>query len=320
MLKSAQTITRRYFKQFNMELNPNMSHQTPLERTVIEAWVQRQAAALEAKDATTIGAGLRPDICFVWLATQWTGRNQAQAAIERYLAGCQSVRFHLRRLLVDAAHQTAAAEWVCRYIDQATNACREILGATVLDFDQNGLLSHGRTYLDPVRSGVVSGLKAPWPDEGWLPSQNPGPPPSRAFAEALIHANARAWSSHDLDHLNEVIHDEICICPPWDYQQGRAAVQKGAQIYFANYRDTQVTPRRFIIDPTQPYFGACEQTFACTNPDTGRRGEDHDFAFFEIAGDRLRFWRTYFDTSHSVQTVEKTAGFVQRQHMAGQGS
>jgi hypothetical protein len=128
--------------------------------------------------------------------------------------------------------------------------------------------------------------------------------------EALVRANARAWSSHSLDRLGQVIHDEICVCPPWDYQLGRQNVERGARIYFTHYQDTQVTPTRIVNDPDQPYFGVCEQTFACTNPETGRRGADADFAFFEIAQGKLRYWRTYFDTSQSVQVIEKTAGFL----------
>lgn len=262
-----------------------------------------------------IGAGLHPEIYFEWPACQWQGRDRAQAALEEHLSEWQAVRFHLHRLLIDTAQRAAAVEWICRSAIRGEEDCQEILGGTVLDFAQNGQLRQGRTYLDPNRSRVIADIDAPWPNEGWSPSQEPGPAPTRTEAEQIIRANARAWSSHDLVQLEAVIHDEICICPPWDYQQGRAAVQKGAKIYFANYGDTQVTPRRFIIDPTQPYLGACEQTFACTNPDTGQRGEDSDLAFFEIAQGKLRYWRTYFDTTHSVQTIEKTAGHVQRQRL-----
>jgi hypothetical protein len=112
--------------------------------------------------------------------------------------------------------------------------------------------------------------------------------------------------------LQAAIHDEIVLQPPWDYVVGQAALVAGANVYFANYTDTRVTLHRLILDPTQPHFGVCEQTFACANPDTGRRGEDHDFAFFEIAQGKLRYWRTYFDTTRSVQVVEKTFGFLRQ--------
>jgi limonene-1,2-epoxide hydrolase len=300
---------------------PNTDTTQPklLPRSDLERWVRQHIAALETRDVTAVCQGLHPDVCFVWLATRWTGHDPVQAALEQYLKEWQAVRFHLRRLLIDADQPAAVVEWVCRYIRSNEPGCRQLLGGTVLDFDENGQLHNCRTYLDPNRSGAVSNLDAPWPDEGWRLSSNPGSPPTRAVAEALIWANARAWTHHDPAQLSAIMHDEICVSPPWDYLEGRAAVEKGAEIYFANYRETEVTPHRFIIDPTQPYLGVCEQTFACTNVETGRRGEDFDLAFFEIAQGKLRYWRTYFDTTHSIQTIEQTAGYLQRQGTTGPG-
>jgi hypothetical protein len=280
------------------------------DRINVESRVQRLVSALEARDISTVLAGLSPEGTFIWPNFEWRGRGEWRAALEQYLATWRAVKLSLRHLLIDASHQTAALEWVCRYADGNKEGCQEVLGGTVLQFDEKGLLGYCRTYLDPVRSRSLSSFDAPWPDPGWTPHPNPGPPPGRAFAEQLIQANARAWSSHDVAQLSGVIHDEICICPPWDYRVGRANVERGAQIYFDQYQDTQVTPKRIVFDPTQPYFGVCEQAFACTNPDTGQRGEDADFAFFEIAQGKLRYWRTYFDTARSVQVIEKTAGFL----------
>jgi hypothetical protein len=280
------------------------------DRINIESRVQRLVSALEARDISTILAGLSPGGIIVWPNFQGQGRGEWRAVLEQYLATWRAVRFNLRHLLIDASEQVAALEWVCRYEDGNREGCQEVLGGTVLQFDAAGLLGYCRTYLDPVRGRSLSSFDAAWPDPGWTPHPNPGPPPNRAFAEQLIQANARAWSSHDVAQLSQVIHDDICICPPWDYQVGRANVERGAQIYFDHYQDTQVTPKRIVFDPTQPYFGVCEQTFACTNPETGQRGQDADFAFFEIAQGRLRYWRTYFDTAKSVQVIEKTAGFL----------
>ena len=284
--------------------------ETGLERSLIETWIQGHLAAWEARDAEAITAGFQAGACLIFPSGQWVGPNQVREGLTARLAAGQAIRLHVRRLLVDALHRAAAVEWVCRYAGHGEQDCREILGATVLDFNAEGQVWRWRAYLDPVRRRTLLDWDAPLPDEGWAPSPNPGPPPPRERLEQIGRANAAAWSSHDLTQLNALIHAEICIQPPWDYQSGRAAVEAAARIYFANYRDTQVTPHRFIIDPAQPYFGVCEQTFACTNPDTGRRGEDHDFAFFEVVEDKLRYWRTYFDTSHSAQVVEKTAGFI----------
>lgn len=287
-----------------------MTQPKQLDRTMLEAQIQRYRAALEAGDVAGLSAGLHPEIHFVWPGLQQQGRAQVERTLQQHLLNRKAVRLYLRQLLIDDIQLMAAIEWIYRYAAGDENEVREILGGLVLQFDAQGLLTYSRVYLDPVRSRSLARLDDPWPEAGWSPSQNPGPPPGRAMIEQLIYTNAQAWASHDVGQLSPIMHDEICVCPPWDYLIGRQRAERGAQIYFENYRDTQVTPHRFIIDSTQPYFGVCEQTFACTNPETGQRGADHDFAFFEVAQGKLRYWRTYFDTAKSVQIIEKTAGFL----------
>jgi hypothetical protein len=290
-----------------------MSLPESFDRATLKSWIERQLAALEAGDILMLMTGWHPQFSFVWPALQWAGRDQMQAALAGYLDRQQPVRLHIRQLLLDADHRTAAVEWAGRYANQNDPGYQEILGGTVLEFAEDGLLRYCRTYLDPIRRRTLAHPEAAWPDRGWSPSQNPGPPPTRSFIEQFLHTYAQAWSTHDFSAISRLIHDDICVSPPWDYLVGRENVERGAQVYFAHYRDTQVTPHRFIIDPEQPYFGVCEQTFACTNPETGRRGQDSDFAFFEIAQGKLRYWRTYFDTTNSAQVIEKTDGYLQRQ-------
>jgi ketosteroid isomerase-like protein len=283
-----------------------------LERTTLEKWVKQHLAAWEAGDVLAISAMLHPEIQFTLPAINWQGHGLVQRALERYLTHYSLIRFHLRRLLVDPMQQVAAVEWIGRFARSGENGCEEFLGGTVLDFDPAGLIVCWRTYLDPVRRRMLDTPAAPLPGEGWLPYPDPGPPLPRAAIEQFIQAYAQAWSNHDLAQINRVIHAEIVVQPPWDYIVGPAAFEAGARTYFANYTETCVTPHRLILDATQPYFGVCEQTFACTNPDTGQRGEDHDFAFFEMAQGKLRYWRTYFDTTRSAQVIEKTLGFLRQ--------
>jgi limonene-1,2-epoxide hydrolase len=284
---------------------------TNLDRSTIERWVQQHLAAWQARDISAIADTLHPEVEFIWPAIHGQSCREARAVLETRLAEFQSLRLHLRRLLIDPAQRVAAAEWVGRYAQSGEKDCQEIRGGTVLDFDQAGLIHRWRTYLDPIRRRTLANRDGPLPDESWSPCPNPGPPLSAAAVEGIIRAYAQGWSNHDVAQLSAIIHDEMIVQPPWDYVVGRAAIETGARVYFANYTDTCVTPQRLILDPTQPYFGVCEQTFACTNPDTGQRGKDHDFAFFEIAQGKLRYWRTYFDTSRSAQVVEKTVGFLQ---------
>ncbi|MCK6628855.1 MAG: nuclear transport factor 2 family protein [Anaerolineae bacterium] len=282
-----------------------------LDHPPIESLVQQHLAAWQARDVAAIAGTLHPEVEFIWPALHGQSRREARAVLETRLAEVQSLYLHLRRLLIDPAQRVAAVEWIGRYARSGEKDCQEILGGAMLDFDQEGLIYRWRTYLDPVRRRTLSGFDDPLPSEGWSPCPNPGPPPSPAQVQQIIQSYAQAWTRHDLAQLNATIHDEMIVQPPWDYVVGRAAIEAGARVYFANYTDTCVTPQRLILDPSQPHFGVCEQTFACTNPDTGRRGKDHDFAFFEIAQGKLRYWRTYFDTSRSAQVVEKTVGFLQ---------
>lgn len=283
-----------------------------LDRSTIQSWVQQHLTAWEVGDVSAISAAFHPKIQFILPKINWQGYGLPQAALTKYLPQYQRLQLYLRRLLIDPAQQVAAVEWIGRYTPPGETGCQEMLGGTVLDFDQAGLIYRWRTYLDPVRRRTLAQSADPLPDEGWSPCADPGPPLSPAAVEEVLRAYAQSWSNHDIAQLNAVIHDEMIVQPPWDYVAGRTAIEAGARVYFANYTDTRVTPHRLILDPTQPHFGVCEQTFACTNPETGQRGEDHDFAFFEIAAGKLRYWRTYFDTSRSAQVVEKTVGFYHR--------
>lgn len=278
-----------------------MSEQKHPKRDHIKTWVDRHIVALEAGDISSFVVGMHADINVIWPRVEWVGRTQVQACLEKHFNETQIIRFYLRRLLIDVQQAVAALEWVCRYIDQHTNVCQEFLGGAALDFDGDGQLFRCQIYLDFDRSGIISALETPWPQAQWSPGHNPGSAPSRDQSEQLLYAYAEAWSSGDVQAVGRLLHDNVHLCPPWSYRQGKAQVEAGARYHFANFLDTRVTPQRIIFDERQPNFGVCQQTFACTNPKTNERGEDSDFAFFEICAGKLRYWRNYFDTGRSIQ-------------------
>jgi|GEM_PF-560413 len=282
-----------------------MSEQKQPTRDNIKSWVEQHIKALEARDISAFMADIHADIKVVWPRAEWTGASQFQAHLEKHITGIQSLRFYLRRLLIDVQQSVAALEWVCRYVAQDTKICYEFLGGAALDFTDDGQLYRCQFHLDFDRSGLVSALELPWPHEQWSPCQNPGPPPDRAQSEQLLQAYTRAWSSSDVETVGQLLHDNVYLCPPWNYQEGKEAVVAVAHYHFTHFLDTQVTPHRIIFDESQPYFGVCQQTFACTNPKTNQRGEDSDFVFFEICEGKLRYWRNYFDTGHSIQDEYK---------------
>jgi hypothetical protein len=189
--------------------------------------------------------------------------------------------------LIDLDQAVVAIEWILRTRAESDNTCYELLGATALDFDSDGPLRSAQVYLDLPHSRAIADLHVPLPPEPWAPSLKPGPIPARADVEGA--------------RLRALLHPEIRLYPPWDFRAGPADVERAIVYHIEEYADTVVTPERILYDDSQPHLGVCQQTFACTDRKTGRRGEDRDFALFEIAEGRLRYWRNYFDAANSVQ-------------------
>ena len=280
-----------------------MTHPSPPDRAALRAAVHRLAAHLEAQDLPALVAALAPDVAFSLPHLRLAGQEAVQAFLAERTGDWSQVRFHVYRLLVDGEAPVAAFEWVLRTRRAGSGEVTQHLGGTVLDFGPDGRILQAATYLDQERSGPVEDMDAPWPQEPWRPCPEPGPPLSRQDMEALVHTLARAWAESDPALIDAIVHDQVHLSPPWTYLAGREAVLSMSRTYMANHRDTVVTPHRFIIDPDHPHWGVCQQTFACTNLATGRRGEDHDYAFFAVCQGKLHYWRTYFDTAQSVQSA-----------------
>ncbi len=280
-----------------------MTRPHPSHRAALRSRVQELAALLQAQDLPALVAALAPDVAFSLPRLRLEGQEPVRALLSEQLGEWSQVRFHIHRLLVDGEAPVVAFEWVLRERRVRSGEVTQHLGGTVLDFGPDGRILRVATYLDEERSGPVEHLDAPWPQEPWRPCPDPGPPLSREEMAALVHTLARAWAESDLSLIDSIVHDQVHLSPPWTYLAGREAVLAMSRTYMANHRDTVVTPHRFIIDPDHPHWGVCQQTFACTNVATGRRGEDQDYAFFAVCQGKLHYWRTYFDTARSVQSA-----------------
>lgn len=281
-----------------------------INRAAAEAAIRAQFNALERQDPNQLCAHLHPSVTATIGAVTWQGIDDVCAAMHGQMLNYAVFQLRIAQLLIDIEQQIAGVCWIQRGVTAARGDCVETQGSTIIEFDNQLRMRHFHFFLDTTRRRIITGINEPWPEADWSPARDSGPPPSRAVARQIIHTHAQAWSSHELAQLRAVFHNEIYVCPPWDFQQGWPNVARAAEIYFANYTDTHVTPRRILFDSAQPHLGFCEQTFACTNPDTGRRGADEDLAFFELAQGKLRYWRTWFDTGRSVQSLQKTAGHI----------
>ena len=277
----------------------------PLDRTTIERWLQEHIAAIETGNLSALMTEIDPRLQIALPRETYKGQEQSKTFLIDTRERWEAVRIYVRRLLIDCQQSVAAVEWVCRGVEKETGICHQLLGAAALDFTADGRLTRCKIYLDQDRSGEISDLDAPWPTERWSPCTHAGTPPTRSQSERLLHAHAAAWSSGDAEQVGNLLHDEVHLCPPWTYREGKEQVKAIARYHFDTFDDTEVTPRRIIYDESQPTLGICQQTFACTNPKTGLRGTDSDFALFEICQGKVRYWRNYFDTARSVQEAYK---------------
>ena len=269
-------------------------------RTAIEQWIYARLGGLEDCDPALWGDALTHDAEVILPRTGWQGNVQIESALTSWLARQQRVRIHVKRLLVDETQRAAAVEWVLRTAPTDGDAARQLLGVAVLTFDDACRLRQCQVRWDEPRSGVIANLHAPWPSERWAAA--PSSVTTRHDVVDAAQRLAAAWNSRQRQPFLALMHDEVHLCPPWDYRIGPAGFMVVVDHHFAAYRDTCVTVERVIYDESQPNFGVVMQTFACTNADTGQRGADADIAFIEVVGGRLRYWRNYFDAEASVQT------------------
>lgn len=269
-------------------------------RNAIEEWFYNHVSSLEARDPELLCVGMAEDVKGLFPQNRWQGRADVQNALAAWLAQNGQVRLRAKRLLVDEAHRTAAVEWVLRTAPDTGAPAQQLLGIAVLDFDGACRLQACHVRWDGLRSGAIPHLHAPWPTEQWVAGH--GHPATRRQVESAAHGLAAAWNSRQRQPFLALIHDEVHLCPPWDYRIGPIGFMTIVDHHFAAYRDTCVTVERVIYDESQPTFAVVMQQFACTNAATGQRGVDADIAFMEVIDGRLRYWRNYFDAAASVQT------------------
>jgi hypothetical protein len=280
-------------------------------RSAIEGWVYTHLCRLEEKTPTLLSDALSDDIQAILPRACWQGADQVQASLSNWLAQQERVRVHVKRLLVDEMQRAAAVEWVLRTTPVGGGATQQLLGIAVLGFDEACRLSECHVRWDGPRSGPIAHIHAPWPVERWIAAESAST--TRQQVESAAQRLAEAWTSRQREHFLTLVHDEVHLCPPWDYRIAPAGFMVIVDYHFSAYRDTCVTVERVIYDEAQPTFGVVMQTFACTNAATGRRGADADIAFVEVVADRLRYWRNYFDAEASVQTSYAEIGRIEQE-------
>jgi uncharacterized protein (TIGR02246 family) len=119
---------------------------------------------------------------------------------------------------------------------------------------------------------------------------------NREQARALVERQARAWEQADIEPaLADFAPDGIFVSPGGRWQ-GHDQIRAAAEAFFKVSTDVKVEISRVFLDGN---LGATEWTWSETRRADGSRHMAEDAIIFELRGDKIIYWREYFDTAGS---------------------
>jgi len=250
------------------------------------------------------------DGSFVSNKDTFTGKKIEQA-IHTERSKYEEVYIFVKRSLIDAEQMTGSMEAVMRTKIANSKVYHEKQIAWIVEAYPSAndrekiLISKLQVWTDPVWDVTLNSLKTPLPAEIWSHSPTAKPMTREQISNAILQ-KIIAYSSENVHMWSQTVHSEVIMHPPWDMLMGRDTSKEGVHVYFQHYKNTQITPLKLMYDEKQPNFAVYQQIFKTTNKSTGEKGEDLDFVFVEIVDEKIRYWRTYFDTTSSAQKGDST--------------
>lgn len=113
-------------------------------------------------------------------------------------------------------------------------------------------------------------------------------------ARALVEHQARAWERADVDAVLADFAPDGVLISPMGRWQGHQALREIVGAFFATGVTVTIAITRVLLDGDT---GAAEWTWDETNPATGHHHSVDDGIIFVLDGEKLRYWREYFDTA-----------------------
>ncbi len=113
-------------------------------------------------------------------------------------------------------------------------------------------------------------------------------------ARALVERQARAWERADIAAIVADFAPDGVLISPGGRWQGHQALRAAAEAFFAVSTVGEIVITRVLLDGDQ---GAVEWTWSETDRAGGRRHTVEDGIIFTLRGDKLIYWREYFDTA-----------------------
>ena len=119
------------------------------------------------------------------------------------------------------------------------------------------------------------------------------PTNSQTAMTEIVERQAAAWENQDVESLvGDFAPDAIFKAGKFTFK-GVDAIQKAAEDYFRQFRDTQVTIKRIIIEDRAC---AVEWDWSDRNKKTGKPSAAEDAIIFETQDDgKIIYWREYIE-------------------------
>jgi hypothetical protein len=277
------------------------------KRHRIEQQVASVCSAIEKFNRNEFGTKLNSDATYKWKKTFVKGKyNILDSIAATELKDVLEIKLCVETMLIDVENYTAALELVSHRKMIDTSEYVELRHAWILEFSEDLKISSLLTWIDPEYKRTHSS-PCTSPHLKVKRGLNNHVPVTRRSVEEVLRRETEAMSRADLELWSSIAADSVIINPPWDRLVGRDACKMGLQVFFEHYQDTEAKITKVVFDDTQPNSAIAQQTFCTTNKETGQRGSDLDFVLVEIEDNKLKFWKTYFDTDQSVQHADKTA-------------
>ncbi len=120
----------------------------------------------------------------------------------------------------------------------------------------------------------------------------------------LIERQARAWEQGNLSALVSDFAPDALFITPGGHHKGQDAIRKAAQSALQSVREVKVIVTRIVFDGED---GAVEWTWIQTDRKTDQRQTVEDAIIFTLRGDKIIYWREYFDTA-ALEPSPATSG------------
>ena len=122
---------------------------------------------------------------------------------------------------------------------------------------------------------------------------------SQVDISAMVKRQAVAWETQDVSSLvADFAPDAVFIAGGFTFE-GVDAIQKAAEDYFRQFKDTEVEIKRIIIEDRQ---GAVEWDWRDRNAKTGKPSAAEDAIIFELNDEgKITYWREYIEKVEVTQ-------------------